>query len=110
MKPVGQIYGSIVAAPAISEASNEIIDYLGFARENAPTVKHTSRIPISDNKPVVLKDKMPDLTGVPKKLLLELLLQKDFSVKITGDGYVVSQSPPPGTSLKKGMKIELNFE
>lgn len=110
MKPVGQIYGSIVAAPAISEASNEIIDYLGLARENAPTVEHTGRIPISDNKPVVLKDKMPDLTGVPKKLLLELLLQKDFSVKITGDGYVVSQTPPPGTPLKKGMKIELNLE
>ena len=110
MKPVGQISGSIVAAPAISEASNEIIDYLGLARENAPTVEHTGRIPISENKPVVLKDKMPDLTGVPKKLLLELLLQKDFSVKITGDGYVVSQTPPPGTPLKKGMKIELNLE
>lgn len=110
IKPVGQIYGSVIAAPVISEASNEIIDYLGLARENAPTVEHTGRIPISENKPVVLKDKMPDLTGVPKKLLLELLLQKDFSVKITGDGYVVSQSPPPGTPLKKGMKIELNLE
>ncbi|UTC92905.1 penicillin-binding protein [Treponema denticola] len=110
IKPVGQIYGSVIAAPVISEASNEIIDYLGLARENAPTVEHTGRIPISDNKPVVLKDKMPDLTGVPKKLLLELLLQKDFSVKITGDGYVVSQTPPPGTPLKKGMKIELNLE
>ena len=110
IKPVGQIYGSVIAAPVISEASNEIIDYLGLARENAPTVEHTGRIPISENKPVVLKDKMPDLTGVPKKLLLELLLQKDFSVKITGDGYVVSQTPPPGTPLKKGMKIELNLE
>ncbi|UTC63495.1 transpeptidase family protein [Treponema sp. OMZ 787] len=110
IKPVGQIYGSVVAAPVISEASNEIIDYLGLARENAPTVEHTGRIPISENKPVVLKDKMPDLTGVPKKLLLELLLQKDFAVKITGDGYVTSQTPPPGTPLKKGMKIELNLE
>ncbi|UTC67775.1 MULTISPECIES: penicillin-binding protein [unclassified Treponema] len=110
IKPVGQIYGSIIAAPLISEASNEIIDYLGLARENAPTIEHTGRIPISENKPVVLKDKMPDLKGVPKKLLLELLLQKDFSVKITGDGYVVSQYPPPGTPIKKGMKIELNLE
>ena len=110
IKPVGQIYGSVIAAPVISEASNEIIDYLGLARENAPTVEHTGRIPISENKPVDLKDKMPDLTGVPKKLLLELLLQKDVSVKITGDGYVVSQTPPPGTPLKKGMKIELNLE
>ena len=43
IKPVGQIYGSVIAAPVISEASNEIIDYLGLARENAPTVANSHK-------------------------------------------------------------------
>ncbi|WP_024465470.1 penicillin-binding transpeptidase domain-containing protein [Treponema pedis] len=110
VKPVGQIYGSILAAPAISQASNDIIDYLGLARENAPTVEHTGHVPISETKPIVLKDYMPDLIGVPKKLLLDLVLQTRYNVKINGDGYVVSQDPPAGTPLKKGMKIELNLK
>ena len=109
-KPVGQISGSVIAAPAISQAASDIIDYLGLARENAPTVEHTGRIPVSENKPIVLKTKMPDLTGVPKRLLLDMLLQKQYSVKINGDGYVVSQTPPAGTVLQKGMTIELNLE
>ena len=109
-KPVGQIYGSVIAAPAISQAASDIIDYLGLARENAPTVEHTGRIPVSETRPIVLKGVMPNLTGVPKKLLLDMLLQKDYSVKINGDGYVVSQMPPAGTVLQKGMKIELNLE
>jgi len=110
IKPVGQIYGSVIAAPAISQASDNIIDYLGLARENAPTVEHTGRVPISGTKQIVLKDKMPDLTGTPKKLLLGLLMQNQYIVRINGDGYVVSQEPPAGTPLKKGMKIELNLE
>lgn len=109
-KPVGQIYGSVIAAPAISQAASDIIDYLGLARENAPTVEHTGRISVSENKPIVLKTRMPDLTGVPKRLLLDMLLQKQYSVKINGDGYVVSQTPPAGTILQKGMTIELNLE
>lgn len=110
IKPVGQIYGSVIAAPSIAKASNEIIDYLGLARENAPIVEHSGHIPISPSSPIILKDKMPNLIGTPKKFLLDLLLQPEYSVKIKGDGYVVSQTPPAGTILKEGMKIELNLE
>ncbi len=110
VKPVGEIYGSLVAAPAISQASNDIIDYLGLARENAPTVEHTGKVHISENEPVVLGETMPDLIGVPKRLLLNILLQNEYNVKINGDGYVVSQEPEAGTPLTKGCNIELNLE
>ncbi len=110
IKPVGQIYGSVIAAPVISQASNDIIDYLGLARENAPTVEHTGRIPISETEPIILKDTMPHLIGVPKKLLLNLVMQTQYNVKINGDGYVVSQEPPAGTILKEGMNIELHLK
>jgi cell division protein FtsI (penicillin-binding protein 3) len=52
---------------------------------------------------------MPDLTGVPKKLLLPLLLRTDISVTINGSGYVASQDPPAGTRIEKGMTILLEL-
>jgi cell division protein FtsI (penicillin-binding protein 3) len=52
---------------------------------------------------------MPDLRGMPKKLLLPLLLRKDLEVTINGSGYVVSQDPPPGTLIQDGMKIDLEL-
>ncbi len=110
VKPVGEIYGSIVAAPAISKASNDIIDYLGLARENAPTVEHTGKVAITENEPIELGDTMPNLIGVPKRLLLKIIVQDNYTVKINGDGYVVSQSPEPGTPLEKGMTIKLNLK
>jgi len=52
---------------------------------------------------------MPDLTGVPKRLLMPLLARKDISVTMRGEGYVVSQSPAPGTPVKPGSVLVLEF-
>ena len=53
---------------------------------------------------------MPNLIGTPKRLLLDLLMRTDITVKLTGDGYVASQSPAAGTPIAKGMIIELTLE
>lgn len=110
IRPVGQTYGSLVAAPAISEAANAIIDYRGMGRTNAPNVTHTGIIPQHRQTPVSLGSVMPDLSGTPKRLLLNLLTRTDITVKLTGDGYVTRQSPAPGTPIVKGMLIELTLE
>lgn len=110
IRPVGQTYGSLVAAPAISEAANAIIDYRGMGRTNAPNVTHTGIIPQHRQTPVSLGSVMPDLSGTPKRLLLNLLTRTDITVKLTGDGYVTGQSPAPGTPIVKGMLIELTLE
>jgi cell division protein FtsI (penicillin-binding protein 3) len=52
---------------------------------------------------------MPDLRGLPKKLLLPLLLRSDLLVTMSGSGYVVSQNPPPGTRVQDGMRIDLEL-
>ena len=110
IRPVGETYGSFVAAPAISEAANAIIDFRGMGRTNAPNVTHTGIIQSHRQPPVTVGDTMPDLRGTPKRLLLDLLSRTDITVKLTGDGYVTTQSPAAGTPVVKGMIIELTLE
>ncbi|MGI5090736.1 transpeptidase family protein [Treponema sp. OMZ 305] len=110
IRPVGETYGSLVAAPAISEAANAIIDYRGMGRANAPNITHTGIIKSHRQTPVTVGDTMPDLLGTPKRLLLDLLGRTDITVKLTGDGYVTAQSPAAGTPVVKGMIIELTLE
>lgn len=110
IRPVGETYGSFVAAPAISEAANAIIDFRGMGRTNAPNVTHTGIIQSHRQTPVTVGDTMPDLRGTPKRLLLDLLSRTDITVKLTGDGYVTTQSPAVGTPVVKGMIIELTLE
>ena len=110
IRPFEETYGSLVAAPAISEAANAIIDFRGMGRTNAPNVTHTGIIQSHRQTPVTVGDTMPDLRGTPKRLLLDLLSRTDITVKLTGDGYVTTQSPAAGTPVVKGMIIELTLE
>ncbi len=110
IKPKGEIYGSLIAAPVISEVASEIIDYYGMSRDGAINIEHTGIINVHSESKIVLKDVMPDLRGKPKKALTSLFLQNDYKIIIKGDGYVVSQKPAPNTVLKKGMVIELVLE
>ncbi|MGP1576744.1 MAG: penicillin-binding protein [Treponema sp.] len=110
IRPVGQTYGALIAAPAISEAANAIIDYRGMGRTNAPNVTHTGLIQPHKKNPIELGHTMPNLIGSPKRLLIELLNRPDIHVHFIGDGYVIGQIPAPGTPITKGMTIELTLE
>jgi cell division protein FtsI (penicillin-binding protein 3) len=109
-KAQGETYAGRIVAPVIADASNVIIDYLGLSRKSAPVVQHTGILQIPKNQPVELKAVVPDMTGIPKRLLTPLLARNDIRVLITGDGYVVSQKPSPGTPVIEGMTIELRLE
>lgn len=110
IKPVGETYGGRIAAPVISTAANAIIDELGLGRAKATSVTHTGIIPIEKNRPVEIGTVMPDLTGLSKRMLTDLLERTDITVIIKGDGYVSAQTPLPGTAIEKGMTIELQLE
>jgi cell division protein FtsI (penicillin-binding protein 3) len=71
---------------------------------------HSGSISFYTGKPAEIGDTLPDFTGTPKKLLTDLLDRTDLTIRIEGDGYVVSQNPPPGTPVTEGMVIELNLE
>ncbi len=109
-KAKGETYAGRIVAPVIALAADVIIDHLGMARANAASLVHSGSISFYTGKPVEIGDTIPDFTGTPKKLLTDLLNRTDINIRIEGDGYVVSQNPPPGTPVTHGMMIELQLE
>ncbi|HOV64693.1 MAG TPA: penicillin-binding transpeptidase domain-containing protein, partial [Spirochaetia bacterium] len=103
------IFGSRIAAPLVRDIAEQIINYRGIARSMDTMIEHSGTVIVPERKPIQLTDVVPDLTGTPKIDLLPLLEEKDITVIIEGEGWVVKQSPPPGTPLRQGMVLHLEL-
>jgi cell division protein FtsI (penicillin-binding protein 3) len=111
VKPQGASYlAGRIAAPPIREAAEELINYLGIPRGRNPQVTHPGTIPIPDPPDLVVTNTVPDFTGVAKRLLLPLTLRDDLRLQIYGEGWVVRQSPAPGTRITRETVIILELE
>jgi len=110
IKPRGEILGGRIAAPAIREAAESLIDYLGIPRGRNPQISHPPSVSIPSDRPPVIRGEVPDFTGLAKRVLVPLLLRDDIRVEIRGDGWVRRQYPPPGTPISPGMAIVLELE
>jgi len=110
IKPRGEIFGGRIAAPAIREAAESLIDYLGIPRGRNPQIIHPSTVNIPTGLLPALQGKVPDYTGISKRVLMPLLLRDDVNVEIRGDGWVRRQNPQPGTPVTNGMTIILELE
>ena len=110
IKPKGEIFGGRIAAPAIREAAESLIDYLGIPRGRNPQITHPPAVDIPSGRLPAFTDQVPDFSGLAKRILLPLLLRDDIEVEILGDGWVRRQDPPAGTPVSAGMKITLELE
>ncbi|MCL2043226.1 MAG: transpeptidase family protein [Treponema sp.] len=110
IKPEGDIFGALIAAPAIREAAEELIDYLGIPRGRNPIVHHPGNIDIPGEILPPISTHVPDFTNLSKKTLVPLLFRSDIRVEIFGDGWVRRQSPLPGTPITPATVIELELE
>ena len=110
IKPKGEILGGRIAAPAIREAAESLIDYLGIPRGRNPQITHPPAVDIPSGRLPAFTDNVPDFTGLAKRTLLPLLLRDDIEVEIIGDGWVRRQDPAAGTPVSAGMKITLELE
>ncbi|MDR2966111.1 MAG: transpeptidase family protein [Treponema sp.] len=110
IKPQGEILGGRIAAPAIREAAESLIDYLGIPRGRNPQMTHPPAVNIPAGRLPAASGQVPDYTGLAKRVILPLLLRDDINVEIRGDGWVRRQSPPAGTPLEAGMTIILELE
>jgi cell division protein FtsI (penicillin-binding protein 3) len=110
VKPKGETLGGRIAAPAIREAAEEIVNYLGIPRGRTPWVPHPGSIDIAQEMLPVMGARVPSFYGLSKKTIMPLLRRKDLHVEIWGDGWVRRQSPPPGTVLTADTVIELYLE
>jgi cell division protein FtsI (penicillin-binding protein 3) len=110
IKPRGETYGGRIAAPAIREAAEQLIDYLGIPRGRNPIVEHSGNIEFTEKLLPAIGSQVPNFFGLSKKTLLPLLLRDDIQVEIYGEGWVKRQSPPPGTAMTQDTVIELSLE
>jgi cell division protein FtsI (penicillin-binding protein 3) len=110
IKPRGETYGGRIATPAIREAAEQLIDYLGIPRGRNPIVVHPGSIEIAAEILPPMENHVPNYYGLSKRTLLPLLLRNDIRVEINGEGWVRRQSPPPGTPLTSNTVIELQLE
>lgn len=99
-----------IAAPPIREAAEAIINIMGTPRGRSPQIFHSGAISIPILPNPVINDFIPDFTGVAKRQLLPLLLREDLRFHISGEGWVVRQSPAPGTLLTPETLIVLELE
>lgn len=109
-KAKGETYAGRIVAPVIAKAADEIIDHLGMNRARAASLEHSGKVFISENTTITIGKTVPNFIGRPKRDLIPLLSRSDISFNITGDGWVVSQKPEPGTPLTENMTIELTLE
>lgn len=109
-KAQGETYAGRIVAPVISQAADAIIDHLGMARSNAASLSHPPSVSFYTGEASEIGDTVPDFSGTPKRMLTTLLERSDLHVLISGDGYVVSQTPEPGTPVTENMTIELYLE
>jgi len=103
-------YGSTIAAPIFHDVAVGLIDSVGIPREGTRTLTRPGAVEVPVPRQVEIGTVMPNLIGMPKRLILPLLVRRDISVTITGSGYVVKQDPAPGAAIQSGMKILLELK
>ena len=110
IKPRGEILGGRIAAPAIREAAESLINYLGIPRGRNPQISHLPQVSIPAERLPAISGYVPDFSGFAKRTILPLLLRDDIRLEIRGEGWVRRQSPPPGTPLRADTVIVLELE
>ncbi|MCL1991392.1 MAG: transpeptidase family protein [Spirochaetes bacterium] len=110
IKPQGEIFGGRIAAPAIGQAAEALVDYLGILRGRNQMVLHPASININTPVLPLVYDYVPDFSGLAKRALLPLLARNDINVQIHGNGWVRRQYPPAGYPLTAGSLIVLELE
>jgi len=108
--PRGEIYGGRIAAPPIREAVEALANYLPIQRGRNPQIEISSSISLSLDKLPPINTVLPDFYGLSKRALIPLLVRDDFHVEIHGEGWVVRQSPAPGTPLANVTNLRLELE
>jgi len=104
------VYGGRIAAPVADQLIEFLVPYLDIPRDTDRIVEHPGRIRTLEPSLPSVGDTLPDFRGLPARTLLPLLAREDLRVRIEGSGWVVGQSPPPGTSVRPGLELILTLE
>ncbi len=121
-EPQTDVYGGLVAAPAFKEIAAAALPYLGVAPDApvaspAPAVAAEARpksggarvAPIagapSGPQPTVDSVRVPSLEGLTARAAVAELSKSSLDVRMTGSGFVKSQTPGPGSWVDRGSRV-----
>ncbi|MDC7228600.1 MAG: penicillin-binding protein [Spirochaetales bacterium] len=103
-------YGGRIASPIVKKLIDETVPYLGIRRSTDKVLEHSGKISVPKELNLTVGETLPDFTGMPKRRLLNLFNDDRLIINFSGDGWVVNQSPPPGTAVKDGLEIFIEFK
>lgn len=110
-KPRGpSLFGDRVAAPPARQIAERLIGLYGVVREGDRVIEHDGQVRVVKPSAPLVGDTLPDYRGYAKRTLLSLLEHPRLRVVFSGEGHVVRQRPPPGTPVRDGMDLILEFE
>ncbi|MFM8268638.1 MAG: penicillin-binding protein, partial [Pseudomonadota bacterium] len=114
-EPKSEYYASLIATPLFRKIAEHSLQILN--RGPSQVVSQTKTIPrkdVSAPKELVKSSSgkwiMPNLKGLTLNEAMTLLNQYVDSVQVSGNGYVVSQSPESGISLDEKSSISLKLK
>jgi len=126
-EPKTDVSGGLVAAPAFKEIATSVMAYLGvppsrprqLSAPPAPAFNSAEREE-SRQKPVAGESdvtertdrgtvRVPDLQGRLGRDAVERLLTAALQPRLSGSGRVVSQTPPAGSIVEKGSRVNVEL-
>ncbi len=109
--PLGASYlGGQIAAPVGKAVVEKLIQLRGLPKAGEGIVTHSGSAKFEAPPTLVVGDSMPDLSGLAKRGLLPLLNKPGIRVEVRGEGWVVRQTPAPGTPLTEGTLVTVELE
>ena len=92
-------------APIVGRA-RQAVEQVHRSREYGRVVRILHIHLVADGRPGT----MPDVRGLSARDAMRALVKLGLSARVTGDGVVVSQEPPPGATLDEAGPCRLVLE
>jgi cell division protein FtsI (penicillin-binding protein 3) len=126
-EPKTDVYGGLVAAPAFKEIATSVMAYLGVPPSrprqlsappalafNSAEREESRQKPVAGESDVTERTdrgtvRVPDLQGRLGRDAVERLLTAALQPRLSGSGRVVSQTPPAGSIVEKGSRVNVEL-
>ena len=126
-EPKTDVSGGLVAAPAFKEIATSVMAYLGVPPSrprqlgappalafNSAEREESRQKPVAGESDVTERTdrgtvRVPDLQGRLGRDAVERLLTAALQPRLSGSGRVVSQTPPAGSIVEKGSRVNVEL-
>ncbi|OGQ73937.1 MAG: hypothetical protein A3G40_05170 [Deltaproteobacteria bacterium RIFCSPLOWO2_12_FULL_57_22] len=116
-EPEVNVYGGVVAAPVFRHIASGALRHLGVVPETSELLLPAAKGELvrlepknGDKLKMATSEQVPDFVGLSMRAAIEKARAMKLEVELSGNGYVVRQSPSPGTAWGKSDKLKLSLQ